>query len=815
MKKLPARVDAGRGGALAEFDFSGLPEAAVDVICQLLAASGDPALARLAEEMARARPFSLDGTDPLATGDALVAALPEHVFCYAKREIPNPAEYAQLDPFSVGAWFEPGGVFQSAMPEYEYRREQHDMAAAVADAFGSQRHLVVEAGTGIGKTMAYLVPSVLWSLANKVPVIISTNTKNLQEQIFRKDLPVIARIMSRPFKSAVIKGRANYVCLSKVANLLDHREAELVQEQFVPMARVCAWLFRTASGDLSEIEYAGAIGDKLASSAEECPGRKCRFHSRCHLQWARNCSLNADVVLTNHSVYFSEPDDKPLALPKHAQVVFDEAHNLEEAATRKFLREVTGYSFRNALRKIHLVTRKKESGYVTKLKKALLENNFLADAASRDAMFEILDSVAKGVDSVRNSSRRFLRAVAGIPRQDEGVMRMRPQFVESPVWIGVVPLLNDVLDGLCALSDEMERIVNVFIGGAEGGVPEPPEQVAEFWREAAAHFETLKSLESDLDFISSVKDRNWVYWITSSRSRDTDRVEGGLHAAPVEIAQYMADTLFAKKETVVLCSATMNVGGSPQFIAHRIGLDLVEPERVRSVCIGSPFDYKRQCFAGVPMFLPDVAGAHASAEAEYTAAFAGLAAKLAVVTRGRMLVLFTSYRMMVDCGARMESALSPEGIRVLRQGAGLSRETITAMFREDRPSVLLGTDSFWEGVDLMGEVLSCLVIARLPFDAVNDPIVSARSERVAENGGDSFREFALPNAIIKFRQGFGRLIRHNEDRGVVVIADQRICTKNYGSTFRRELPTGLVKFAGADELLKSAGAFLGNRQLEP
>ena len=298
-----------------------------------------------------------------------------------------------------------------------------------------------------------------------------------------------------------------------------------------------------------------------------------------------------------------------------------------------------------------------------------------------------------------------------------------------------------------------------------------------------------------------------MYWAAVSRDYDGKPI-GGLHAAPIEIAKFMAETVFAKKESVVLCSATMNVSHSPAFIAHRIGLDLVEPDRVTSLCVGSPFDYRRQCLAGVPLFLPDVAGSHPDAEGDYTAAFATFTGRLAVLSRGRMLVLFTSYRMMMTCAERLRADLADQGIRLLVQGGGQSREHITSLFREDAPSVLMGTDSFWEGVDLIGEALSCLVIARLPFDAVNDPVVSARSERVAENGGDSFREFALPNAIIKFRQGFGRLIRHKEDRGVVVVTDQRIFTKNYGGSFRKNLPAELVQYADEATLLAEAARFL-------
>lgn len=811
----------------------GLPQEAVSLICQLLSATDDESLVALARRMSQGSSFSL-AADVEEPDIAFFKSLPSFPFFHQKRELPNPLECAQLDPLSVGEWFRPGGEFHRAMPEYEYRAQQYDMSSAVAEAFSSQRHLVVEAGTGTGKTMAYLVPAVLWSLTNKVPVVISTNTKNLQEQIYHKDLPVIARIIRTPFKSAIIKGRSNYVCLQRLSYLLEHREVEVEREQLLPLAQVCAWLFSTETGDLGELPNGNGLAEKLASSAEECRGRKCPHYKRCFMQWARNRSLNADVVITNHSVYFSEPDDSVLALPKNAQVIFDEAHNLEEAATRKFLREVTPYTFRNLLRKLRQTSRTKESGFVFKLKKALLENNFLVNAEARDTMFDILNDVSKHVEAVRVSANDFLSAVANIPRPGENAMRMRREFTQSRVWLGLNPKLNAILDDLEALAVDMEKVSDVFTppvdgcGHNQGSAQKPigtelanltelcrddpslPDVVAELAREAALLVEAIHALQSDMDFLTSVEDGNWVYWLSSERDRISQRMVGGIHAAPIEISQYLADSLFKKKESVVLCSATMNVSGSSKFISHRIGLDLVEPERVMSLSVGSPFEFKRQCLAAVTQFLPDVAGSGAEAEDSYTAAFAHFSARLACVTKGRMLVLFTSYRMMKECARIMTPILKKAKVRLLMQGAGESRERITAMFREDRPSVLFGTDSFWEGVDLIGEALSCLVIARLPFDAVNDPIVSARSERVVEQGGSAFHDFAMPNAIIKFRQGFGRLIRHNEDRGVVVVADQRIVTKNYGASFRKNLPAELLRYNDEEGLLDAVAGFLGS-----
>lgn len=826
MERLPATSTLKKADAFTDFMAADLPADAAEVICQLLSVTGDEVLKAVALRVSRRHTFVLSAGVG-ESGDALIQSLPVHRFSHTKRELPNPAEYVQLEPNAVGQWFQPGGEFERAVPDYEYREEQYAMAVAVADAFSSQRHLVVEAGTGVGKTMAYLVPAVLWTLANKIPVVISTNTKNLQEQIFYKDVPTISRIVRTPFKSALIKGRSNYLCLNRLANLLRNRESELRENQLLPLAHACAWIFKTRSGDLSEFPYARAIADQLASTSEDCRGRKCPYYTRCFLRAARQASLNADIVITNHSVYFSEPDN-PLALPLNAQVIFDEAHNLEEAATRKFIREVSPYSFFRMLRSLHVSGRKQASGVLSRIRQALYENNFMTTADARDALFAKLDATIKLTNTVRVSGRRFLLALVDLLPEGSFSLRLRPAYLQSYAWNDRLPLLQKLQDDLYALQSELDALCSIFTdepsqqAGDDGTVSGPlaapvavrssnelsvQNGVSDFGHELGLVVSSVVDISDALDFTTSVEDADWVYWVSLVKGRDKKSI-GSLHAAPIEIARYMAESLFEKKESVVLCSATMNVGGSPAFISHRIGLDQVDPDRVVSRCVGSPFDYSKQCLAAVPMFLPNVAGSRSRAEDDYTRAFSDFTVSLAVVTRGRMLVLFTSYRMMRTCAERVSGVLERAGIRLLVQGGGQSRERITQLFREDHPSVLMGTDSFWEGVDLIGEALSCLVIARLPFDAIADPVISSRSERVAENGGDSFRDFALPNAVIKFRQGFGRLIRHNDDRGIVVVADQRIFTKNYGSTFRKSLPAELIPYKDAEKLLKDAAAFL-------
>ena len=330
----------------------------------------------------------------------------------------------------------------------------------------------------------------------------------------------------------------------------------------------------------------------------------------------------------------------------------------------------------------------------------------------------------------------------------------------------------------------------------------------------------MQGLLFDIDFLAEGSDAGWAYWVAMAPAPPGRRgaAEAGLRAAPVEVAGFLADGLFAKVDSVVLCSATMSVSGCAKFLSARLGLDRIEPERILESRMGSPCDYARQCLAAVPMFLPDqTPGPRGETEdAAFPAALGDLLARIAAIAGGRTMALFTSYRMMEAVAARAAPALRAAGIRLLVQGGGLSREAITHRFREaDRPSVLLGTDSFWEGVDVVGDALRCLVIAKLPFDSPGDPLVDARCERIESGGGSAFFDYAVPSAVIRFRQGFGRLIRHRNDRGAVIVADTRIFTKGYGAVFRKNLPAELVRYADESRLLSDLSAFLSSSEIAP
>ena len=848
-------MDGNRADSTFDALCGALPREALAVIADLISVSGRPEALALARKLREKAGFVLESVAPDGRRRGLFSAIPPFPRASRKLSAPNLASCAQVAPEDVAAWFGPDGRFAAAIPGYEPRPEQMRMAEAVARAFNEGRHLVVEAGTGVGKTMAYLVPAVLWSLANKAPVVVCTSTKNLQEQIFRKDLPVLASLLSSPVRFALVKGRGNYLCLSRLEQLLERREAELAPEAFAGLARAVAWAFATDSGDVGEFDP-GDCGrnpfpvDRICSSGDDCRGRGCPYRGSCFLQKARAAALSADLVVTNHAVFFSEPDDEPLALPKAAQVVFDEAHNLEESATEHFSREATPASLRRLLRRAYAKRRLKRGAAGSGATGAVADaERFLVSGGTppggpetRQALLDAAGKAADAADAAARAVREWGRALGMVPRPDEGARRIRPETLQSPAWKNTEPALRKLQDALFALSSLLDALAAGFSPPSVPGTPArtalpapasppgaaapfpppaaPQDGAAETARRLAAVSADIREALHVMDFLAAADDEEWAYWIESAPvprgggvfpDGRSPAAEAGLRAAPVDVSEFLANGLFAKRDSVVLCSATLRVGGATEWISRRLGLDRMEKGRVAEVVEGSPFDYASQCLAAVPMFLPpQQAGNAAGRESEaFSRAFAEMLARLARTFGGRTMALFTSHRMLRSTAARLRETLRGEGFRVLAQGEGIPRDELTALFREaDAPSVLLGADSFWEGVDLIGAALRCVVLAKLPFASPGDPLVDARGERVERDGGSKFRDWAVPGAVVKFRQGFGRLIRHRSDRGVAVFADTRIFDKGYGAIFRRALPLETVRYDDPEAFYRDIAAFL-------
>ncbi|MCL1919920.1 MAG: hypothetical protein FWG50_02405 [Kiritimatiellaeota bacterium] len=760
-----------------------------------------------------------------------------------RKHTPTHADCSPLAPERVAAHLLPNGIFARLMPGYEPRLGQVAMLRAVARAFNEGKHLLVEAGTGVGKSLAYLIPAAAWARLNDIPVIVSTNTRNLQSQLIEKDLPLVREAIRAEFgeddsqrlRVAVLKGRSNYLCLRQLAVLLEYSQFELDRPELRLFTEAVAWAVRTPDGDLDAFAGAGrasaAFLAKLASVGEECQGRACRYFRRCFLQKARARALAAHVVIANHALVFSDLQVDGGMLPPYAQIVFDEAHNLEETATRHLSVEFTPQGLSQALNRLSRPRAKRGGGILETLRNHLEKGAVTADSDIAETLRERLRAARRAVEDIRTDARVLFERMGQLLAGGRNAVRYRCETAAfSPAMLvgdAKAPPLkrlvfrsnafmpaDDLLDeadvavcrealrtSLQAATECLTQLADLLRRAAAGELALYGDQAASIEGAVA----TLKGFAAAMHFVLDAQDPESVFW-----SEPAGRYwpgQASLTAAPLNISHALAERLYAKKTSVVFCSATLRVGGSFNYIGRRLGIDLIEAERLITCVAESPFDYRKQCAALALTCLPEPTGADGGS---YVEQLSGLMLDVFLKTRGRALGLFTSYEMMNSVGRLLEAPLGEAGIRLLLHGASGTRDQITRVFRSaDCPSVLLGTHSFWEGVDVVGEALSCVVMARLPFTAVGDPIFEARCEQIEQSGGSSFRELSVPQAVIRFRQGFGRLIRTCTDRGIVIIADPRLITRGYGATFCRSLPSPVQPTPDRAALLAAVDAFFG------
>lgn len=712
--------------------------------------------------------------------------------------IVDPEAWTSLDHHLAEDMLGEGGVFSAALESYEPRQGQQEMSRAVIHAFNARKHLLCEAGTGTGKSLAYLVPSVYWALQNQTPVVVSTNTKNLQSQLYEKDLPLVQRVTGASFRCALIKGRGNYLCLRKFHQLLGNADFALRMGQHALAASIVVWLGETLTGDLSEVcgfesRDARSFVHDITAGSDECSGRSCRFYKPCFVYRARARAMASDVIVANHALVLSEMSEGAQSLPEHAHLILDEAHNLEDAATRYFTVEISRPRIRYLQRRLgRLSLRGKGVGLLPLLARQL-------DSDSHSALSSKPVEIQKAMDAWNQTHDAFFLSVGALC-SEQGVKRLRVEHQNTRSWQELVKSEQSFRSTLSHVVRSLQLLLEVL----EDPEEEIPAAVRNLTIDFSAIRAGLQGLQDDLGCIMCCDTPDWVYWA----ERDTQlHGEGRLMTAPIAVGASLMDQLYTNRESIVFTSATMTVRGQFTYLAGRLGLDQMPEDRIEVINVGTPFQYEDQSSFLVPMFLPDLISGN---EQRYADALAALLAKLFKRTGGRGLTLFTSYHMLqrVTSLVREELASAPAGVSVLAQGESFSREYLTETFRSNVASVLMGTHSFWEGVDVPGESLSCVIVARLPFGVFTDPVMEARCEALEASGKSAFRHYSLPQAVIRFRQGFGRLIRHRQDRGVVIVTDKRILSKSYGHWFRSSVPVPAVGIHDEDELIASVEQFL-------
>jgi len=715
----------------------------------------------------------------------------------------------RLDVPQLTQLFAQGGLFDQKIPNYELRPQQARMVELVAAAFNDGKHLLVEAGTGVGKSMAYLVPAISWAHTNHDKVIVSTNTKNLQEQLFFKDIPLLEGTLGLQFKSALIKGRANYLCVRKLSYLLAEAERELTEDERVAFLAILSWAAATETGDIAE--NAGFLGfrlpglwDKLCASAEECPGPNCKERRRCFLNRARALSILSDVIVANHAVVFAELGLDSAVLPEYAHLVFDEAHNLEDAATDFLGCEIDWFTVTRVTRRLLRRERNApERGLLPSIRYRMKSGRETSLTEAEKTLDKLILESHGDVQEVEDRLETFLQAVAcvfGAAAKAES-LRYDAEHRDPQLWAVVEDEKKGLVSVIGKLRKRLERICEELEALAERDFPYRAESLYDLRGIQGS----LEEIQQTLDFLVAANDEGFVYWTERfGRRKPQYRVA----AAPIRVGPRMKELLYDRKDTIIFTSATLTAAGSFEFLKDRIGLDQVGKDRLLAESVGSPFDYDRQMLICVPNFLPEPG----SQDRDFSESVGKTLIDVFRASAGRGLALFTSYAMLNDAYPKVKGALEAEQILVLGQGFDGERRAITSLFRRDMSSVLLGTDSFWEGVDVPGESLSCLVLVKLPFAVHTAPIVQARCEEVQSRGFSAFRHYTLPSAVIRFKQGIGRLIRTKTDVGVVVVLDRRVLTRNYGSKFLRSLPTTPRVCTNPRHLSDMIRAFFAARQ---
>jgi predicted DnaQ family exonuclease/DinG family helicase len=701
-----------------------------------------------------------------------------------------------IDLADIRRFFSPDGALGRAFAGYEQRDQQVRMSEAVADTFNQGGALIAEAGTGTGKGLAYLVPAALHAARRGERVVISTNTINLQDQLFFKDIPALQKVMANgadkpPFTAALLKGRSNYLCLKRYKDL--RRDPRLMSDDVRALLKVQLWLPTTESGDRAELplhEGENASWNRMSAAWEQCTGPRCSEFQRCFFFKARKQAEAAHLVIVNHALLMADLAVENDVIPPYDYLIIDEAHNLEDVATDQLSFNVDREGLLAFLDDIFTEGQAQVVGGLL----SELPNHFRESMATRtdidraDAIADALrPAVARARDAVYgcfNVLMTFIKREAELTAYDSR-LRITDALRRRPSWAEVERAWDALSVALHAVGEGLGRLETLLIDLKDAELLEYDALMLRV--QALRRYAT--DVRVNIGHILTGGAEEKVTWLTHDRLRDTLT----LSAAPLSVADVLRTNLFEAKTATILTSATLSVGGNFAFIRERIGLDHAE-----ELTLDSPFDYTRQALLYIPNDIPE------PSHPGYQRAMEQAIIDLARATGGRMLVLFTATNALRQTYRAIQEPLEDAGIAVLGQGIDGSRRSLLERFKEFPGTVLLGTSSFWEGVDVVGDALSVLVIAKLPFSVPTDPIFAARSEQF----DDPFNQYAVPQSILRFKQGFGRLIRSKEDRGVVAVLDRRLLTKKYGQMFLESLPHTTVRSGPWQRLPDLARRFL-------
>ena len=726
--------------------------------------------------------------------------------------------FSPLDAKAISAALESGGAISRRLPSYEIRESQLGLMQLIVKGFNEDALVAAEAGTGVGKSFAYLIPALSYAAVNDERIVVSTATINLQEQLYKKDIPLVTAGLNKKIKTVLVKGRGNYLCRRRLDDAI--REALLFDEGREQLEELARWAESTPTGSRSDLSFMPdeGIWSRLCSESDNCLGMRCPERERCFVMLLRRQALDAKILVVNHHLLFADLAARwsgagyagTVVLPPFTRVIIDEAHKVEEAATSFFSKEFSRIGIYRQLGRLYRKRRALKSGLLIRLI-SLLPGNKGGDR--KDNILE--DSILERLNSIRGAMDNLDEAALELCG-DDGVFRLVPQkdrVIKERLSPEFVSLRNNI-----------NNIAN-FVRGLLEELPEENSEDPVVWetRSVLRRFDNAASVCSS--FVEYSEKNNEVMWIerhhssrsVSSKPEANAGAAGGkgnrvleapwavFNVTPIDVAPYLKEALFEPNKTVACVSATLTLGASNdqsfEYWKCRSGLNLIKGRETFTGIFPSPFPYHSKVLLAAPTEAP------LPSESGYGNFVDTAAAALAEVSGGSALILFTSYQALKSAHELALPRLENQGIKVLKQGDD-DRNRLLEEFLKDESSCLFATDSFWEGVDAPGDTLRLVILCRLPFSSPNDPVFEARCEALEKLGGNAFMDLSLPEAVMKFKQGFGRLMRRSSDHGAVVVLDGRLLSKRYGEIFLNSLPETKTCFGNLESLIRAVEDFL-------
>ena len=681
---------------------------------------------------------------------------------------------------------EENGALSRYLHNYEFRDRQLEMARDCFHALQQDSYLMAEAGTGTGKSFAYLIPAVLFSVTEKQRVIVTTNTKNLQDQLFNKDLPFLEKALPLKFQAALLKGRSNYLCRRKWLEILTDPDSYLTADEREKALSLIFWTNRTTTGDISEnngfrVQRSHGVWSKAASEAGSCSGQRCAQYQKCFLQKARAQAVNSHVVVVNHALILSDIASDNAVLGEYNNLIVDEAHNLEKAASNHLGREMSIWRIRTFYQRLY----SKDGGETGILKR--LRNHTVAD---KKRLQDLLENAINDTNKLKSEAGDYFAALNEAAKETTSLNRSNYTIKKrygpgDGVISSGTEILVDLLDTIKHIYQDLKSILSLILDDGLDNI-----EGFDFDLELNALADEASRLHDDLIELTNAEDPEWVFWWELPNREDAYM---NIYSAPLSPGDILNQKLYPLLDTAILTSATLTIENSFSYYRDRLGLASVE-KVVEYKDYGSPFDYDKQAIFGVPVFMPSPKFTE-----DFLLKLADIIVDLATEYKLGTLVLFTAYSQLIKVHEIISETLKQEDIQLLAQGVEGSRTDLLRRFLRKK-SVLLGTDSFWEGIDAPGEALEVLIIAKIPFDVPTEPLIEARTEKLEREGRNPFMEYTVPEAAIKLRQGIGRLIRSSTDKGAVIICDSRITNTKWGSVFVSSLPGRLHHFRNRNEI---------------